>query len=566
MSTQADQSVVTSRKPRRGTLRSAVFSGAVMLLGMSLAAAQGFEGGGYSGEGGYRPPNVEGGAGGGFGGQYPPQLRPPNVVFDPIESEMGVDPASVDRPVALSHSFVVGEAGTVNLSGGGMPQTGSSNFGVGFNARPDTFFRQASVNFNANENQFVANGGFTANLFEAEGLALGTRLLFGTVVTDNIDNKFHFTNDLYYGQQIPSILGENWYKVGFFIDQQEDLGKLGPSFGLLMNADSRFPITVDAALGFGIGGTQSDIFERTTTFTRVADYDAQLRIGTFLTSNCQVGFSTDYAQWDSPLFDDDDVGYGAFANLTYGTFTWQFDITTTGEEVRGYANLVMGLDGFVFRRGDQPQGSPGSGYGVDGIAWATRPVLRDTTLRIQQFSVTAPLPQAPAPPPVQVGNISPINAVAVFPIRTPGDPTGDANGNGVIDAGESFELDFGFRNNTAQTAQNVSFGLSTATVIGPATQVGLVGDVIGNVAPGQTIVTDDLSDADILVNATAQPGDQIFFQYEVTADGQTQVFQAGPFIVGQIRNGVPVGVGFAGGPPPPPIQLDSPQLSSGSDP
>jgi len=461
-----------------------------------------------------------------------------NSGLRPIEQEIEMSPAATDRPVSLSRSFDLGDRGQVQVSGGVNPHVGHGNTRFAYRGRPDTWIREMGVNVAMNERETVVAGGLTANLFEAPEMAIGTRLLFGQAYVDDISDRFHFTSDLYYGERIPlGVPGEHWFKAGVFVDQQEDFGKVGPAFGLLLNAQSSTPITFDTAIGFGTGGTQSELDGFDTVLTRAADHDLQFRLGTFLATNWQVGLTTDYVSWDSDRFNDDRWGYGAFTNLTYAGITLQLDISANDDEVRGFANVVLQTDGFGLQRADR------RGKGVDGLAWATRPVHRDPSVRVAQARIEGtPPPDAPEEPeePDTVGNITPTDAIVVFPTRIPFG-LGDTNGNGVIDAGEVFEVDFGFTNTSGQVATNVSFGLNSM-VVGPATQIGAIGGIVGDVPPGQTIVTDSNQDACIQVSLTAQPGDQIFLQYEVTADGETATFEAGPFIVGQITSGQTVPV------------------------
>ena len=71
---------------------------------------------------------------------------------------------------------------------------------------------------------------------------------------------------------------------------------------------------------------------------------------------------------------------------------------------------------------------------------------------------------------------------------------------------------------------------------GPAISVGFFGGGIDDVGPleSETSVGEVTSDACIQVNSQAVPGDEIFVEYNVTADGETRRFMAGPFIVGQL--------------------------------
>ena len=83
---------------------------------------------------------------------------------------------------------------------------------------------------------------------------------------------------------------------------------------------------------------------------------------------------------------------------------------------------------------------------------------------------------------------------------------------------------------------SVSFG-QNFVVIGPGTRVGGVGGGFGDLAPNQTVrTTINGSDACISVALTAMPGDEIFVEFDVTSNGESGRFRAGPFVVGQITD------------------------------
>ena len=130
-----------------------------------------------------------------------------------------------------------------------------------------------------------------------------------------------------------------------------------------------------------------------------------------------------------------------------------------------------------------------------------------------------------------IGGVSNVSTLVAFPRAQ----TIDANGNGIVDPGDTFELDVVFAAG-ASGATDVSFG-GNFVVIGPGDQVGGVGEFVGDLMPNEVVTTDAGSDACIAVDAAASPGDQIFVEFDVSADGQTSRFRSGPFIVGQITDG-----------------------------
>ena len=111
------------------------------------------------------------------------------------------------------------------------------------------------------------------------------------------------------------------------------------------------------------------------------------------------------------------------------------------------------------------------------------------------------------------------------------DSDNDGNGNPF----DTFQLRITFTNGPT-TATGVRFGQSFTTT-GPAFKAGATGVVAGTVAPHQVVSTSGSSNAFMILSYGATVGDQIFVEFDVTADGQTKRYRAGPFIVGEIDHG-----------------------------
>ena len=76
------------------------------------------------------------------------------------------------------------------------------------------------------------------------------------------------------------------------------------------------------------------------------------------------------------------------------------------------------------------------------------------------------------------------------------------------------------------------------TVNGPAERVGSVGRAFGRLAPNETRrTTAGRGDACISVFNFADPGDEIFVEFDVISNGRLARFRAGPFVAGQITGG-----------------------------
>ena len=145
---------------------------------------------------------------------------------------------------------------------------------------------------------------------------------------------------------------------------------------------------------------------------------------------------------------------------------------------------------------------------------------------------TSPPPTSPpttSPPTTSVAGITNVETQVAFP-RTNGI---DNNGNGFADPGDTFELDIVFTAG-ASGASDITFSNLAVTL--PGDSVGIFGATIPTLAAGEEFRTDPFGDACIQIFSFAVPGDEIFIEFDVTADGTTTRFETGPFIVGEIQN------------------------------
>lgn len=142
--------------------------------------------------------------------------------------------------------------------------------------------------------------------------------------------------------------------------------------------------------------------------------------------------------------------------------------------------------------------------------------------------------------PCTLNGLTAIGSIVVFP----GANGRDNNQNGIADPGDTFEIDV-FVTAGGDGATGVRFGQNW-TDIGPARQVGGVGTRSRTLTPGETYRMDRGSDACMSINSSASPGDQIFVEYDVSANGVTARFRSGPFIVGQVADGQTAAATFIG--------------------
>lgn len=434
----------------------------------------------------------------------------------------------------VSFSQPVGEYGTMNVYGSPDPE--SYGAGAGFNVNPSAwlYVRDLQAAVYSSQDQTVVNAGSTLSLFSNERFGVGGRALFGATVDDNLQDELHFSGDAFVGVRLP---GETWLKGGFLYDTQDSFYKYGPTFGAVLLADAKHPLTVDFAYGMGKGDNRPG--QNGVGILGVADDDVQLRVGTYLSPTLQLGLSGNWARWDDTRFEDGE-GIGGFARISIADLDVTVDVTDGDLGTRGFVNVAYVFGGphrkdwrnrsarsFV----DRPQD------------WMTRPVARDTSLRVQRFveevppggrpgDGTGPRPLPPGQQPL-VGNITQVDCRLLV------NPAQDSINPGVIDPGDGFNLVVTLGNASTQTASNVSISNLTADQ----------GFVVFNTPPNEIIASQDIPPggtstliiptASLGIDPSTAQGSTFNLDFNVTANGQTRRFSCGPIRLGQSGNATP---------------------------
>jgi hypothetical protein len=230
----------------------------------------------------------------------------------------------------------------------------------------------------------------------------------------------------------------------------------------------------------------------------------------------QVGLTTMIADWEGGT-DNRSWSVGGFTNFfAFKRSFVRLDMSAGDEGFRGFVMLSYLL-------GPTPGSCASCGEcRVDGKAWLLQPVNRDVALQLRSREISL------------VDRLA-IQARVVTPPRQ---AIGTANGNGIVESGETFELDIIATNTTVVNIVGVGIGQNPTTsgTAGSSTQ-GISGANFPNVAPGATVQTDQSTDINVDVANTAAPGSTVFVTCDVTADGQTRRVTFGPIIVGTTTNG-----------------------------
>ena len=331
---------------------------------------------------------------------YPPTVSDPSAgIYDPSgyasmtpEGEFGSDPyASAGigpdgefQPDGSNESVPPG----VNVFAGpnaGMFSVGASlTSGKGDAVWSDV--RDIQVGAYHNDNQTLVNGGGTLGLTYEDRVGLAGRALLGGAINDDRNDAFSFSGDLFAGFKTEFVM-EHWFKACVLYDFQEDFSRVGPEIGALFFANGQHPISFDLAIAYGNGdpilaGPSGQI----GTATGIADEEVQLRLGTYLTPNLQIGATGIWSDWDNPSYTDYD-GYGGFLAVTHNFYQFTFDITTD-DEVRCFANLALTTDAFVLKRTRDTE--TGIVPMVHPRDWLTRAVIRDVAVTTQSVSSLVP--------------------------------------------------------------------------------------------------------------------------------------------------------------------------------
>jgi hypothetical protein len=436
---------------------------------------------------------------------------------------------------SLNYSQSLGDYGSMQMYG---DPNGEGGIGANYHAHPATWahVRDLQLGVYTNEEQTVINGGSTFEFYVDDHFGFGGRALLGGANNsdEEVNDEFHFSGDLYMGT---TALDQHWIKGGVIFDRQDDFHKVGPAIGFLMFADRRHPISLDFAYGIGYG---EPIIDRVnSTITTVADDDTQLRVGTYVTPNLQLGFSGNWINFPTDNFQDYN-GYGGFVNLNLGTLSVNVDYTTGDHRDRGFVNVAYTFGGRRSRAADGCE----MAYVEHPRDWLGKPVMRDVSLQIQTaFANLPPLPPGtpgPAPPaPIPpgtpmtgngVGNITQVNC-RISSI------TG-GNNNGILEPGDQFILEIQLINNSGQDALVVSTGTVMAT---PSTQAQiepLTAQNIGQIPAGLQSTFPAAANNFFFglrtgaVSTSALAGSQFFLDFNVTADNQTRTYRCAALTVG----------------------------------
>ncbi len=402
---------------------------------------------------------------------------------------------------------------------------------AGFQYSPmgPSWLKSIDIGGYVNDDQAVLTAGGVVSLFEFPDGAIALRGLATGIVHANGPSRMGYSVDLYGSRRFTWSGYEHWIKLGAFYDNQNRLHRYGiATAGVLFANYFSAPPTFDIAIGLGDG---EDILGG--RFREVAEEDVQVRLGLLFSRGFRAGVTGQYWHWGNPRFRESIFTAGGFAQLDLGRCTLSADVSGNDERAQGFLNLIFQPGHAHMPRQAMPVNVSQNTTNNAFTNWKTQPVTRDLALRTGEDPVERFFRRL-------VGNVTGVRCILRFPPRA--GMGMDQNGDGVLDAGDGFEIDIAFDNNTADTATGVAIqGIAASTmamVQGPATQQGNVGSTPVNIAPGGAAVTPAAESINLIVNAGAMAGDTIFVEFEVVADGQCARFECGPITVGSTINNV----------------------------
>jgi hypothetical protein len=246
-----------------------------------------------------------------------------------------------------------------------------------------------------------------------------------------------------------------------------------------------------------------------------------------------------WARWDNEFFKND-TGIGGFARMSIADLEITVDVTDGDLGTRGFVNVAYVFGGPQRKSWREPAAC---GYVDRPEDWLTRPVIRDTSLRVQQVlglnlpGVRPPFvpPVPPINPPGQtplVGNITQVAcSVQVNPLFDQFNP-------GVVDPGDGFNLIVTLGNGTAVQATNILITNITTNVnflvfSTPSSEV----VSYPNLQPGGQAAM-FVPSSTVGVDPSAPQGAMFNIEFTVVSDGQQRRF-ACPVTLGTSGNATP---------------------------
>ena len=467
----------------------------------------------------------------------PQALSGPPPAFGPLGSEHELLPVNGSQEQGalqtINYNQSVGEYGSMNIYG--SPDPDHYGAGAAFSVHPSgwLYLRDLQAAVYSNPEQTVVNAGSTFTLYTSDHFGIGGRALLGATVDDDLQDEIFFSGDAFAGLRLP---GEIWLKGGFLYDMQDDFYKYGPTFGAVIMADAKHPITVDFAYGMGQGDIRLN--QARTGFLGVADDDVQLRVGTYLSPAMQIGLSGNWARWDNDLFTDDS-GIGGFTRMSIADLDITVDVTSGNLGTRGFVNVAYVFGGPNRRSWRHEDACP---YVDRPQDWLTRPVIRDVSLRVQEAIVVTP---GPVPPPVPPGPVPPpgttplVGNVTQVLCSVQVNPAFDQVNPGVVDPGDGFNMVVTLGNGTNVPAFNIAVTNITATspfivFNSPQTEVISYPNLLPNGGQASMLVPS----ASLGVDPSAPQGISFNVDFDVIADGAVRRFRC-PVTLGVSGNATP---------------------------
>ena len=470
--------------------------------------------------------------------------------FDPLAAQGVINQPQAAPTISYAsfnrhggHLRAFARPGSLGNGLGGLNQGATG--GLTYAHRTPSWLKSFETGVYANYSGVTASVGGVFSLYEGPLGVVATRaLLTGTGRPDS-NSDIGVSLDMWLGRFLQLGRSDHYIKFGGFYDQQETLRKFGVATGgILFTNHAKCPPVIDIAIAMGDGQAHTD-----DQFLEGADIDFQMRLGFLFHQRFQAGLSVNAFHFENPAFEESIWSVGGYGQVMLSDSVYvNGDFQTSKFDVQGFLRVVWQPTG----RHQHPIHGPSRNITRTAshaayYNWLSQPVMRDISIRTGQAAANGTVGF--------LGNLRLVQTQVVF-ADLDGDPTtgpeGDVNGNGLIDNGDTVELNV-IITADQQDAQNV-FINNVVIVNTGATSFSTI--IAGGVSaqvdiPALTQITIVQPEAaQVLALGFAGnnniPADFSTFTLEVTADGECGRFRADGFTIGQPPQIAPTDATFLG--------------------
>ena len=336
------------------------------------------------------------------------------------------------------------------------------------------------------------------------------------------------------GSDLPYIIGTN---IFYDVVESGDHYRVGYGFELMnefLEGRANYYNALSSIRTSGVISEDTENFIRHVEFEQAVDgFDLELGVGIPRLSLAKVygGFE----RYDHKFSDDQKAWTGRLELKPTSQITLNLKyIDDEDDEARYRFDGRFNLDFSSFDPKDIM--SDIKGMSVHAAQSDLKERLLDRVERNFEIQVERWLGEQSFVPPNIVGNLANVQLA----IRFPGSfncVNGDENGDGVVQAGDGFEIDFLLTNTSNEAATGISYNNAVTSESGSDWQFQCNnGANLPDAPPGGTTQTDTGTDMDLSIPLGVPDGTSFTITLDFTADGETVTVTFGTLVVGQISD------------------------------